>query len=89
MPTLCTLGLQHMRRTADVWRVKKRATKMIKRLSSLGYEDRLNELGLFSLKFRWLKVILLKFSNLLKVDNVDMLAIFRTYLGLVKPQITY
>ena len=47
-------------------RVQKRATKLFKYLSSLGYEERLKKLGLFSLKYRRLRVHLIKVLKFIK-----------------------
>ena len=47
-------------------RVQKRATKLIKYLSSSCYEERLKKLGLFSLKYRRLRVHLIKVLKFIK-----------------------
>ncbi|GAB0184506.1 mitochondrial enolase superfamily member 1 [Grus japonensis] len=47
-------GPQYRRDTELLERAQRRATKLIGRMEHLSYEDRLRELGLFSLEKRWL-----------------------------------
>ena len=53
----------------DCWlleRVQKRATKMVKRIKDLSYEERLKELGMFSLRYRRLRGDLIEVFKFVK-----------------------
>ena len=64
---MCKLGLKHMKRTAGFWReFKKRATKLIKCVTGLGYEEQLKKLSLFSFKYRRLRGDLIKVFKFIK-----------------------
>ena len=72
----------------DCWlleRVQKRATKMIKCLSHLGYEDRLKKLDLFSLKYRRLRGDLIEVFKFIKGMHAgylqDMFEISKVHRG--------
>jgi len=55
---LTVVPFQAHQHNKDMERVQQRAMKMIKRLDHLSYEERLRELGLFSLEKRRLRGIL-------------------------------
>ena len=60
----------------DCWllaRVQKRATKLIKSVAGLGYEEQLKKLGLFSIKYRRLRGDLITVFKFIKCRHAGYL----------------
>ena len=60
-----------VRQSVLIENVQRRASKLVKKLSNLSYDERLRSLKLPSLKYRRLRGDLITVYNIIKQDNVD------------------